>query len=154
MPRSKSDVLDEDARANAKPFDWGLLRLSDEGIEEFARSLVRGEIFTEMHIAPSHRNASIINMVFMGMSLAIGEMSPEVKGAMEKAPPGMMYAHYRVDGRDNTFPRSINGYPIFNQCAFLSKEDTNRVQDKYEEIVKENPWLLDSSGCSAGSRRR
>jgi hypothetical protein len=48
----------------------------------------------------------------------------------------MVYARYHVKGRSNTFPRSINGYPIFNQCAFLSREDTDRVQDKYEEIEK------------------
>jgi len=145
MPRSRSEVRDEDARANAKPFNWGLVRLSDDEVTEFAQALVRGQIFTEMHIAPGHRTSGTINMVFMGMSLAMSEMTPAIKGALEKSPPGMLYAHYRVEGRDNTFPRSINGYPIFNQCAFLSKEDTNRVQDKYEEIVKENPWLLDNN---------
>jgi hypothetical protein len=75
-------------------------------------------------------------MVFMGLALAASEMDPEVQGAFDKSPPGMVYARYRVNGRSNTFPRSINGYPIFNQCNFLSMEDTDRVQDKYEEIVK------------------
>lgn len=144
MPRSKSEIRDEDLRANAKPYNWGLVRLSDDEITEFAQGMLKNQIFTERHIAPGHQTSSTINMVFMGMSLAMSEMSPEIRGALEKSPPGMLYARYLVDGRDNTFPRSINGYPIFNQCAFLSKEDTNRVQDKYEEIVKENPWLINT----------
>jgi hypothetical protein len=71
----------------------------------------------------------------MGLFLAASEMDPATQGALDKSPPGMVYARYHVDGRSNLWPRSINGYPIFNQCAFLSREDTDRVQDKYEEIV-------------------
>jgi hypothetical protein len=72
----------------------------------------------------------------MGLALSASEMDPEIQGALDKSPPGMVYARYHVNGRSNTFPRSINGYPIFNQCAFLSREDTDRVQDKYEQIEK------------------
>lgn len=135
MPRSKTDVRDTEARENAEPFDWGRNRLTDEQVKEFALGMYRGEIFTELHIRAQDK-ANVVPMVFMGLALAASGMSPEMRGALDKSPPGMVYARYHVNGRDNTFPRSINGYPIFNECAFLSVEDTNRVQDKYEEIEK------------------
>ena len=137
MPRSKSNVRDEDLRANAEPYDWSRSRLSDEEVKEFALGMYRGEIFTELHIAAHDRNnGGVVRMVFMGLALAASEMDPTTQGALDKSPPGMVYARYHVKGRSNTFPRSINGYPIFNECAFLSRDDTDRVQDKYEEIVK------------------
>ena len=136
MPRSKSDVRDEGLRENAEPFDWGRNRLSEDEVKEFALGMYLGEIFTELHIAPHDRNGGTVRMVFMGLALAADGMSPEMKGALDKSPPGMVYARYHVNGRSNTFPRMINGYPIFNACAFLSREDTDRVQDKYEEIEK------------------
>lgn len=135
MPRSRKEIRDTELRENAAPFDWSKTRLSEEEVKEFALGIYRNEIFTEMHIAPQHRNGSTVRMVFMGLALAASEHSPELQGALDKSPPGMVYARYVVDGRDNTFPRSVNGYPIFNQCAFLSREDTDRVQDKYNEIV-------------------
>ena len=136
MPQSKSNVRDEELRANAEPYDWSKSSLTDAEVKEFALGMYRGEIFTELHIAPHDRNGSTIRMVFMGLALSASEMDPTTQGALDKSPPGMVYARYHVKGRSNTFPRSINGYPIFNECAFLSVEDTNRVQDKYEEIEK------------------
>jgi hypothetical protein len=136
MPQSKSDVRDADLRVNAEPYDWARSRLTEDEVKEFALGMYRGEIFTELHIAPHDRNSSVVRMVFMGLALAASEMDPALQGALDKSPPGMVYARYHVDGRSNTFPRSINGYPIFNRCDFLSREDTNRVQDKFEGIVK------------------
>lgn len=137
MPQSKTSIRDEQLRADAQPYDWSKSRLTDYEVKEFALGMYRQEIFTELHIAPNDRNnGGVVRMVFMGLALAASEMDPEVQGALDKSPPGMVYARYHVNGRSNTFPRSINGYPIFNQCNFLSREDTDRVQDKYEEIVK------------------
>lgn len=137
MPRSKADLRDEKLRENAEPYDWTKHRLTDEEVKEFALGMYRGEIFTELHIAPHDRNnGGVVRMVFMGLALAASEMDPALQGSLDKSPPGMVYARYHVDGRSNTFPRSINGYPIFNRCDFLSKDDTDRVQDKFEEIVK------------------
>jgi hypothetical protein len=137
MPASKAFLRDEQLRADAAPYDWSKSRLTDEEVKEFALGMYRQEIFTELHIAPHDRtNGGVVRMVFMGLALAASEMDPEIQGALDKSPPGMVYARYHVNGRSNTFPRSINGYPIFNACAFLSREDTDRVQDKYEEIEK------------------
>ena len=91
--------------------------------------IFQGTIFTEAMVRPSDR--SLLRMIFM--PLMFSELSPEVRGAMEKSPPGLCYA--RMNSR-NMAPRSINGYPIFWSCAFLSKDDTDRVQNKYEEIKK------------------
>lgn len=135
MPRSKSSLRDEELRANAEPYDWSTSRLTDEEVKEFALGIYRNEIFTEMHVAPHDK--SLLGMIFLPLSLG-SDMDPETRGAMEKSPPGMCYA--RMNSR-NMAPRSINGYPIFWSCAFLSREDTDRVQDKFEEIRK----VLDAS---------
>ena len=136
MPQSKTNLRDEGLRTDAGPFDWSKTRLTDDEVKEFAIAMYRQEIFTELHIAPHDRNGSTIRMVFMGLALAASNMDPAIQGSLDKSPPGMVYARYHVNGRSNTFPRSINGYPIFNECGFLSMEDTDRVQDKYEEIEK------------------
>jgi hypothetical protein len=133
MPQSKSDLRDEQLRANAEPYDWSKSRLTDEEVKEFALGIYRNEIFTEYHIRES--DLCHLTMIFMPLALGAFTEDPEELGAMEKSPPGMCYARYRdAQGRDQTFPRSINGYPIFSSCAFLSKEDTVRVHEKYNEI--------------------
>jgi hypothetical protein len=133
MPQSKRDFTDIQLRANAEPYDWSKSRLTDEEVKEFALGIYRNEIFTEYHIRESDVK-NLICMIFL--PLALGAFSdPEEHGALQKSPPGMCYARYRnAEGRDQTFPRSINGYPIFSSCAFLSKEDTVRVHEKYNEI--------------------
>jgi hypothetical protein len=131
MPQSKKDFTDKQLRENAEPYDWSKSRLTDEEVKEFALGIYRNEIFTELHVRESDR-ANLLCMIFM--PLAFG-LDPEEYGSFEKSPPGMCYARYRDSrGRDQTFPRSINGYPIFSSCAFLSREDTDRVNDKYNEI--------------------
>ena len=133
MPQSRSDFRDEQLRANAEPYDWSKSRLTDEEVKEFALGIYRNEIFTEYHIRPS--DLSHITLIFMPLALGAFTEDPETLGAMEKSPPGMCYARYRDEqGRDQTFPRTVNGYPIFSSCAFLSKEDTIRVHEKYNEI--------------------
>jgi hypothetical protein len=127
MPRSKANIRDEELRINAEPYDWSKHSLSDEQVKEFALGIIQGTIFTEIHVRPQDQQH--LGLIFL--PLMFGELSPEVKGAMEKSPPGMCYA--RVNSR-NMLPRSINGYPIFTSCAFLSREDTGRVQDKYNQL--------------------
>lgn len=127
MPRSKTNIRDEELRINAEPYDWSKHSLSDEQVKEFALGIIEGSIFTEMHVRPQDRN--LLGMIFM--PLMFMELSPEERGAYEKAPPGMCYAR---TGSRNTAGRSINGYPIFWSCAFLSRADTDRVQDKYNQL--------------------
>jgi hypothetical protein len=131
MPQSKSDFRDLQLRENAEPYDWSKSRLTDDEVREFALGIYRNEIFTEYHIREQDV-ANLVGMIFLPM--ATGCFDPETLGALEKSPPGMIYARYRAQGRDQTFPRSINGYPIFSSCAFLSKEDTVRVHEKYNQI--------------------
>ncbi len=131
MPQSRSDFRDTQLRANAEPYDWSKSRLADKEVKEFALGIYRNEIFTEYHIREGDK-ANLLGMIFMPLLMG---MHPETLGALEKSPPGMCYARYRDEnGRDQTFPRSINGYPIFSSCAFLSREDTDRVNKKYYEI--------------------
>lgn len=127
MPRSKTEIRDDELRRNAEPYDWTRHALTDEEVKEFALGIIQGTIFTEAMVRPQDR--SLLGMIFM--PLMFSELSPEVRGAMEKSPPGICYA--RMNSR-NMAGRSINGYPIFWSCAFLSRADTDRVQDKYEQL--------------------
>ena len=104
MPRSKTEMRDEELRASAEPYDWSRDALTDEQVKDFALGMYRGEIFTELQIARHDLNSGVVNMVFMGLALSIDSFSPELKGALEKSPPGMVYARYHVNGRSNTFP--------------------------------------------------
>lgn len=132
MPQSKSDFRDKTLRENAEPYDWSKSRLTDEEVKEFALGIYRNEIFTEYHVREQDK-ANLMVMIFM--PLALGGWSPETLGALEKSPPGMCYARYQdAKGKSQTFGRSINGYPIFSSCAFLSREDTDRVNEKFNQI--------------------
>lgn len=134
MPQSKSDFRDNELRTNAEPYDWAKSRLTDEEVKEFALGIYRNEIFTEYHVRESDK-ANLLGMIFM--PLMFGFNDPEALGALEKNPPGMCYARYHDSrGRSQTLPRSINGYPIFASCAFLSREDTDRVNEKYNQITE------------------
>jgi len=137
MPQSKSNLRDKELRENAKPYDWSKSRLSDEEVKEFALGIYRNEIFTEYHIKEQDK-ANLLTMIFMPLMFgfeAFGLNNPEIRGAFEKSPPGMCYArYYDASGRSQTFPRSINGYPIFSSCAFLSREDTDRVNEKFYQV--------------------
>ena len=134
MPQSKSNLRDKELRENAKPYDWSKSRLSDEEVKEFALGIYRNEIFTEYHIDERDK-ANLLHMIFMPLAFGTEGFDPETLGAMEKSPPGMCYArYYDASGRSQTFPRSINGYPIFSSCAFLSREDTDRVNEKFYQV--------------------
>jgi len=132
MPRSRSEINDEALQRDAEPYDWTKSRLTDEQVKEFALGLYKNEIFTEFHIDESYK-PQLLPMIFL--PLAFGIQDPETRGALQKSPPGMIYARYRdAQGRDQTFPRTFNGYPIFSSCGFLSIEDTDRVHKKYYEV--------------------
>ncbi len=132
MPQSKRNFTDTQLRENAEPYDWSKSRLTDKEVKEFALGIYRNEIFTEYHVRESDK-ANLLGMIFM--PLALGGWDPETLGSLEKSPPGMCYARYHnAQGQSQTLPRSINGYPIFASCAFLSREDTDRVNKKHHEI--------------------
>ena len=136
MPRSKTSVRDEKLRLNAEPYDWNKDRLTDDEVKEFALGMHRNEIFTELHIAPQHRTPETFRMVFMGLSLVMSEFTPQEQGAYEKSPSPMVYARYQERGRDNTLPRSVNGYPIFWISHALGRDDVFRVEKKYNQITQ------------------
>jgi hypothetical protein len=134
MPQSKKDFTDKELRANAEPYDWSKSRLTDDEVKEFALGIYRNEIFTEYHVREQDKK-NLLGMIFLPLALGMFADNPEQLGAMEKSPPGMCYARYHdSQGRSQTLPRNINGYPIFASCAFLSREDTDRVNEKYNQI--------------------
>lgn len=124
MPRSKSSFERERLFDEADGFPFKTLE--DSEVKSLAERIVKGEIFTDRHVDPSSRE-NLLPMIFLPLSFMGGD--PESLGALAKTPPGMIYSEMSAAS-----PRSINGYPIFFSCAFLSQEDARKVFEKAEQI--------------------
>ncbi|MCH7911026.1 MAG: hypothetical protein IIB38_15605 [Candidatus Hydrogenedentes bacterium] len=116
--------------------------------EQGIRPLIEGEIEEaeafEKSVAPLHqfmrryvREQDLVPSIFMTVAF-IGN-DPKACGAFKKNPPGMIYAEMK-----DAAPRSINGYPMFFSCSFLSQKDTERVFAVYQAMTE----ALDSIGES------
>ena len=95
-----------------------LHRLSDDELRKFVLDYIANDIFT--HYDLGTQAEQMIGMVFM--PLAFGALSEWTKE--EVAEIGCIYAR-RSEG---TFPRSINGFPIFGSCSFMHKDDWDRAR--------------------------
>jgi len=135
MPRSKSSIKNsvESTRLfkDAEPHVYSTL--SDGQVKILAERILKNEIFTDHHV----REQDLVPRIFMTVAF-IGN-DPEACGAFKKNPPGMIYAEMK-----DAAPRSINGYPMFFSCSFLSQKDTERVFAVYRAMTE----ALDSIGES------
>jgi len=95
-----------------------LYRLSDDELRKFVLDYIANDIFT--HFQLGDQAEQMMGMVFMPLSFgALADWTKE-----EVADIGCIYA--RIS--EGTFPRSINGFPIFGSCAFMHKDDWNRAR--------------------------
>ena len=92
-------------------------------LAQVAKDIVANKIFTSNHL----RDKSLLSNVFM--PLIFGATSEYSKEQIDDI--GMIYADYKDSG-----PSSINGYPIFWACRFVSKHDSKIIWDKVEKIEK------------------
>jgi len=131
MPRSKSSIESTRLFEEAKPQVYSTL--SDGQVKILAERILKNEIFTDHQV----RDQGLVPSIFMPVAF-IGD-DPEACGAFKKNPPGMIYAEMK-----DAAPRSINGYPMFFSCSFLSQKDTERVFAVYKAMTE----ALDSIGES------
>lgn len=97
--------------------------MSDEEIRQLAKDMYKGSIFTDRHI----QNPQDAQTVFMPLIFMDEKQIEELK----KDPPGMIYEYM-----SNAAKMSINGMPIFWSFKMVNQEDTKKVFEKYNEIIK------------------
>lgn len=96
---------------------------TEEEIKKIAEDLYRGYIFTDRHV----ENKEDIPSVFMSLCM----LDKEGIDKLKNMDIGMIYEYI-----DKAMPRSINGMPIFFSFNILNKDDTKRVIDRYNRIIK------------------
>jgi hypothetical protein len=92
---------------------------TDKELRQLAKRVVNREIFIS-------NQSDVIQMSFLVLALAGPDQIPEDVGAV--------YEEMSKAG-----PRSINGYPCFFSCQFLTREETKLVVgyiNEFEELMK------------------
>lgn len=97
--------------------------MTDEEIKKLAEDMYKGLIFTDGHVDRREE----IAMVFMPLSL----MGKDDIENLTKNSPGMIYEYI-----DKAGPMAINGMPIFLSFRMVNMEDTKKVIDCYNKIIK------------------
>ena len=99
-------------------------RKSEEEITQIARGIYKNEIFSSLQIDPKDQN--LVISIFMPLAF----LSPLMRKQLVIDEITNFYAEMK-----NAGPKSINGYPCFFSVYYLDREDTERVINKYEEIL-------------------
>lgn len=99
--------------------------MTDDEIRDLAARLYRGEIFTSAQIA-SH-DIGMISLIFMPLAM----MTKEQLDKMREEKPHLLWAPMST-----ACPRSVNGYPMLTEVHWLSREDAERLFDRYNAIKK------------------
>jgi hypothetical protein len=98
--------------------------LSDEEVTKLAKAMYRNEVFFSFMI-PENQRIRMIPMVFM-VVLFMDDITKKQLVANEI---DVFYEYMSEAG-----PRGINGYPTFFSCRSMTRNDGNRVINKYNEI--------------------
>ena len=89
---------------------------SAEELSQIAKDIVTNLVFTDRHIRDF--DSGLLPTIFMPVALgAFAECSEAYVNDV-----GMLFEYY-----DKSFPRSINGYPIFSSLQILSKHDAKLI---------------------------
>lgn len=98
-----------------------------EQLRELAADIVDGKVFTTNHIRPE--DVRLIPSLFIPLAFA----DEEHRATLENV--AMVYEYIEKAG-----PRSVNGYPAFFSCKFLTKEEYDVMQPfirQYAELKKQ-----------------
>lgn len=96
--------------------------MTDEEISDLAKKIYRGEIFTSYN---EGMTANLLPLVFMPLVF----MSEEYKNKMIDGNVDMLYAPMGTAG-----PTCVNGFPVFFEFNWCSREETDKVFEKVEAI--------------------
>lgn len=99
--------------------------LSKDELNVLARDIATNKVFCSYFVQSSDQ--STLGMIFM--PLLFGALKEYSKEMIEDI--GFICEYY-----DKAGPRSVNGYPIFMSCRFVSKADAKRINSKVQQIQK------------------
>lgn len=102
---------------------------TDEELKQIAKDLYAGKIFTDRHL--KQHEMSMLNFVFMPLAFLNEKEKEEFRATAKAGQFGLIYEYI-----DKALPRSINGLPMFTSMRLLSKDDTEKVNEYYESVVK------------------
>lgn len=105
---------------------------TDQELRQIALDLADGKIFCNRHVPPN--DSRMLLSIFMILSL-MENANQWVRDA------GLIYEYLSEAG-----PRSINGYPMFMSCRKLNIEDTKKMFEYYNEILKYREKFLGGGG--------
>ena len=133
---------------------WSSKYLSVDELKTVAKDLYNGLIFTDRHCEESILLSVFMPLIFMGphggsSSDTSGQRDSKIYDLLERDIEkkyyeefinniGMIYEYISQAG-----PMGINGKPTFMSCKFLTKEDTSKMFEYYDEY-KELRKLADN----------
>ena len=127
-PEEKKDGTNETTEVGSDPKEK-LLRFPNKSkaeIKQLATDIAMNKVFCSCFM-PEHDISHLLGMVFMPLMFGVSKDMPKAMAD----DIGFVYEYY-----DKAGPRSINGYPIFFSCAFVSKHDAKIIGEKVIKIQK------------------
>ena len=96
---------------------------TDAEILEIATGIFKEKLFTTCHLRET--DMELVPLIFFGLDL----MDAAELAKFKANDPHMLYGNL-----EDTFPRTINGYPIFTKWSYANREDAGRIFAKLKEI--------------------
>ena len=104
--------------------------LTSKRIKEIAVDFAEGKIFSNLHV----QNQNDLSSVFMIMIF----LNEEQRQELVDDDIIFMYEYF-----DKANPISVNGYPTFFSCHFMTKEDFYQMWVEYQKYVEIRQQFLD-----------
>lgn len=102
---------------------------SEQGLKQLALDVHHGLVFGSW-MMPESDQKNLLSIVFMPLAM----------GAKFPADTFHLYGYVR-----NSFPRSINGYPILHACYSLNKEESNRLRELCEALYNQEQSFVEAT---------
>ena len=132
VARSQVDTAAPDPRGTPEiENDWAEMRepkvpnMPDEDLAKFVLDYCDNKIFTSAHIREYERN--MLGTVFVPLLLM--DLSAWFDRDIQRI--GLVWEYY-----SETFPRSINGLPMFHSCHLMSVHDWDRVRPAIDQEME------------------
>lgn len=98
---------------------------TDDEIKALAMKVFTNEVFTSLQVDPN--DLRLLQNIFMPLALADDLFIKRLQ--LDKA-----YCFYA--DMSGAGPRTVNGYPVFFSVSYLDFADTQRLVEKYKNIVE------------------
>lgn len=123
---------------------WKFTETSDDDLKKIAKDIYNGIIYTDRHCRENNITMVFMPILFMAPGSnrkdgVDGQRDNKIYDILEREIEQKYYEEYInqigliYEYLDKAGPMALNGQPIFYSCRFLSKEDTTKMFDYYEQ---------------------